>query len=203
MRYGRTLKIARNALTLRPLETANVDVDDLRGAVRRAARGDQDAAAVLFDHYYPRLYRYAFARLSSPQDAEDVAAEAFAKVLRGLDKFRWRGAGFEAWIFRITKNLVVDRYRRGDAEVIDSEVVTKVMPVDTAAPDAATVAEEERAELNELIDRLPEEQREIVLLRFAAEMDTNEVAAITKRNANAVRQLQFRALTNLRKWTES
>ena len=180
-----------------------MDVDDLKGAVRRAARGDQDAAAVLFDHYYPRLYRYAFARLNNSQDAEDVAAEAFARVLRGLDKFRWRGAGFEAWIFRITKNLVVDRYRRGDAEVIDSEVVGKVMPVEVDSPEIGTLAGEERDELNQLIDRLPDEQREVVLLRFAAEMDTHEVAAITNRNANAVRQLQFRALTNLRKWTES
>ena len=179
-----------------------MDVDDLKGAVRRAARGDQDAAAVLFDHYYPRLYRYAFARLSNSQDAEDVAAEAFAKVLRGLDKFRWRGSGFEAWIFRITRNLVVDRYRTGGSEVIDSDVVGKLMPVVTEGPEAATVADEERQALAELIERLPDEQREVVLLRFAAEMDTNEVATITNRNANAVRQLQFRALTNLRKWID-
>ena len=183
-----------------PLEEADVDADDLRGAVRRAARGDQDAAAVLFDHYYPRLYRYAFARLKNAQDAEDVASEAFAKVLRGLDGFRWRGSGFEAWIFRIARNLIVDRYRKGGTEVIGNELVDAVMPILGDDAEAGALAGEARRELNQVIDRLPEEQREVVLLRFAAELDTSEVAATTERSANAVRQLQFRALTNLRKW---
>ena len=179
-----------------------MDVDDLKGVVRRAAKGDQDAAAVLFDHFYPRLYRYAFARLSSAQDAEDVAAEAFAKVLRGLDRFRWRGSGFEAWIFRITKNLIVDRYRRGDTEVAASPVVEAIMPVDVADPEAGALAGETRDELGGLINRLPDEQRDVVLLRFGGELDTNEVAEVMNKNVNAVRQLQFRALTNLRKWMD-
>lgn len=177
-----------------------MDVEDLKREVRRAARGDQDSAAALFDHLYPRLYRYAFARLSSEQDAEDIASETFAKVLRGLDRFKWRGNGFEAWVFRIAKNLVIDRYRVGDREVIGDELVDTVLPVQTDGPEAGALAEEQRDELTQMIDRLPEEQREVVLLRFAGELDTHEVAAATKRTANAVRQLQFRALTNLRKW---
>ena len=177
-----------------------MDVDDLKGAVRGAARGNQDAAAVLFDHYYPRLYRFAFARLSDPQGAEDVASETFAKVLRDLDRFRWRGSGFEAWIFRIAKNLIVDRYRRGDKEVLGNEVVDAVLPVVPEGPESRALEDEQRREVAALVERLPEEQREVVLLRFAGELDTHEVAAVTNRNANAVRQLQFRAITNLRKW---
>lgn len=177
-----------------------MDVEDLKREVRRAARGDQDSAAALFDHLYPRLYRYAFARLSSEQDAEDIASETFAKLLRGLDRFKWRGNGFEAWVFRIAKNLVIDRYRVGDREVIGDELVDSVLPVQTDGPEAGALAEEQRDELTQMIDRLPEEQREVVLLRFAGELDTREVAVATKRTSNAVRQLQFRALTNLRKW---
>ena len=177
-----------------------MDVEDLKRDVRGAARGDQDSAAALFDHLYPRLYRYAFARLSSRQDAEDVASETFAKVLRGLDRFKWRGNGFEAWVFRIAKNLIIDRYRVGDREVVGDELVDSVLPVQTDGPEAGALADEQRDELARMIDRLPEEQREVVLLRFAGELDTREVAATTHRNANAVRQLQFRALTNLRKW---
>lgn len=177
-----------------------MDVEDLKRAVRGAARGNQDDAAALFDHLYPRLYRYAFARLSSEQDAEDVASETFAKVLRGLDRFRWRGNGFEAWVFRIAKNLVIDRYRVGGREVIGDELVDSVLPLQTHGPEASALAGEERNELRGMIERLPEEQKEVVLLRFAGELDTHEVASATGRNANAVRQLQFRALTNLRKW---
>lgn len=177
-----------------------MDVDDLKRTVRGAARGDQDAAAALFDHYYPRLYRYAFARLSSSQDAEDVASETFAKILRGLDGFRWRGSGFEAWIFRIAGNLIVDRYRSAGRELVDEGVVEAVLPVDETEPLAGALAGESTEELRTMIDRLPEEQREVVMLRFAAELDTHETARAMGRNANAVRQLQFRALSNLRKW---
>lgn len=177
-----------------------MDVDDLRGAVRGAARGDQDAAAVLFDHYYPRLYRYAFARLNNAQDAEDVASEVFAKVLRGLDRFKWKGNGFEAWLFRIARNAIVDRYRAGDREVLTDGVVDSVLPLVPDEPEQEALASEERREIGALVDRLPEEQREVVMLRFAGELDTNAVARATGRTANAVRQLQFRAVTNLRKW---
>ena len=196
----RKVRVGHNATGQTPLLGQRVDVEDLKREVRGAARGDQDAAAALFDHLYPRLYRYAFARLSSRQDAEDVASETFAKVLRGLDRFKWRGNGFEAWVFRIAKNLIVDRYRVGDREVIGDELVDSVLPVQTDGPETGALANEQRDELTSMIDRLPEEQREIVLLRFAGELDTHEVAATTHRNANAVRQLQFRALTNLRKW---
>ena len=177
-----------------------MDVEDLKRAVRGAARGDQDDAGALFDHLYPRLYRYAFARLSSEQDAEDVASETFAKVLRGLDGFRWRGSGFEAWVFRIAKNLVIDRYRSSEREVVGDELVNAVLPIQTDGPESGVMAGERRDELRTMVDRLPDEQREVVLLRFAGELDTHEVASAMGRNANAVRQLQFRALTNLRKW---
>jgi RNA polymerase sigma-70 factor (ECF subfamily) len=179
-----------------------VDVEDLKREVRGAARGNQDSAAALFDHLYPRVYRYASARLSNRQDAEDVAAETFAKVLRGLDRFRWRGNGFEAWVFRIAKNLIIDRYRVGDREVVGDELVDSVLPVQVDGPEAGVLAGEQRDDLTRMIERLPDEQREVVLLRFAGELDTHEVAAATNRNANAVRQLQFRALTNLRKWMD-
>jgi DNA-directed RNA polymerase specialized sigma24 family protein len=62
-----------------------------------AAEGDERGAS-LFDHYHPRLYRCALAKLGSHAVADEVAAEVFAPALRDLDRFRWRGGGFEAWI---------------------------------------------------------------------------------------------------------
>ena len=174
-----------------------MDIGDLKGEVRRAARGDEDSAALLFDHYYPRVYRYVFAKLRNHQDAEDVAAETFARVLRRLDRFKWKGSGFEAWLFRIASNLVIDHYRAaGKAEFGEME---DTVPADQATPEEDVLATEESAELGALIDDLPPDQREVVLLRFSAGLDGETIAKLTKRNANAVRQLQFRALTNLRK----
>ena len=171
---------------------------ELRQEVRRAAKGDEDAAAYLFDTYHPRVYRYAVAKLGDPSDAEDVAAETFAVVLRELPRFKWKGAGFEAWLFRIAANLVVDQVRRGGKEytTLDGYVGAEV-PYDRT-PERQMLERETSQEISELLEHLTAEQREVLLLRFAAGLDTHEAAEAMGRKVNAVRQLQFRALTALR-----
>jgi RNA polymerase sigma-70 factor (ECF subfamily) len=176
-----------------------VEIEDLRQEVRRAARGDEDSAALLFDHYYPRVYRYAFGKIRNHQDAEDIAAETFARVLRKLDRFKWKGAGFEAWLFRIASNLVVDFYRSSGREEVTDDMATREILAEELTPEDLVITGDNAAAIIDLIDDLPEDQREVVLLRFAGGLDTKAVARVTNRNANAVRQLQFRALTNLRK----
>ena len=175
-------------------------MEDLREQVRRAARGDEAAAGAVFDHYYPRVFRYAVGRVGNEKDAEDIASETFARVLRNLDRFRWRGGGFEAWLFRIAGNLVMDHHRRGGREDPHEDVEPTG---EAASPEHAVLGAEQAGELRRLVAGLPDEQKEVVLMRFAAGLDTNEVAKATGRNANAVRQLQFRALRNLRRQLEA
>jgi RNA polymerase sigma-70 factor (ECF subfamily) len=175
-----------------------VDTADLRKQVKRAARGDQEAAGVLFDAYYGRVYRYAFGRLRNQSDAEDVAAETFARVVRDLGKFRWKGAGFEAWLFRIASNLVVDRTREASKEMVDEEMVTDRGKVSSQTPETEVIRRELAADLGVMLSGLAPEQREVLLLRFAADLDTSEVARMMEKNTNAIRQLQFRALQRMR-----
>lgn len=172
--------------------------EDLRGIVRRASRGDEEAAARLFDGYYPRVYRYAAARLGPGPSAEDAASETFAKVVREIDRFRWKGAGFEGWLFRIAHNVVVDMHRRGARETVTEEIVEPREPSGEGSPEEIVAGLEASAELRALLDRLPPEQREVLLLRFGAGLDTNETGRAMDRNANAIRQLQLRALRNVR-----
>jgi RNA polymerase sigma-70 factor, ECF subfamily len=175
-----------------------VDKAELKKRVKSAARGDQDAAAVIFDAYYGRVYRYAYGRLGDQNDAEDVAAETFARVLRDLGKFRWKGAGFEAWLFRIASNLVVDRTREAGKEMVDESLVTDQESTSTDSPEAEVIRRELASSLGTMLDGLVPEQKEVLLLRFAADLDTAEVARAMDKNANAVRQLQFRALQRIR-----
>jgi len=172
-----------------------VDARDLRQEVRRAARGDGEAAGLLFDHYYPRVYRYALSKLSRSQDAEDVAAETFARVLRKLDRFRWRGAGFEAWIFRIAYNLIVDNYRGSGREHLTEDDDDEA---DDVTPEDLYFQTEAASELSLVLNTLSTDQREVLLLRFVAGLDTDEICHVMGRNPNAIRQLQFRALETMR-----
>jgi RNA polymerase sigma-70 factor (ECF subfamily) len=175
-----------------------VEESRLKQQVKRAARGDEQAAAELFDNYYPRLYRYALSRLGSEHDAQDVASEAFAKVLRDLDRFRWKGAGFEAWLFRIASNLVIDHFRKGGREEVRDTTGDLEETLSEETPETVLLDMEARDELGGMLARLSADQREVLLLRFAGGLNTNEVAQVMGRKANAVRQLQFRALDTLR-----
>lgn len=172
---------------------------ELKREVKSAARGDREAAAFLFDVYHPRLYRYALARLGSTTDAEDIASETFARVLGKLDSFRWKAGGFEAWLFKIASNLITDKHRKSIRERTTDELLLEER--DTAMerqPEERALHLESRRELETLLLTLPEEQREVLLLRFAAGLDTHEAAAVMNKKANAIRQLQFRALQNIR-----
>ena len=172
---------------------------DLKRAVRRAAKGDEPSAGELFDEFYPRVYRYALAKLGNQVDAEDVAAETFAKVLRGLDRFVWRGGGFEAWIFRIASSVVVDQVRFRARESL-SAAPDDHEPSDVQAwePETAFLFAEAGDEVRTALAALPGDQREVLVLRFAAGLDTKETGEVMGRKANAIRQLQFRALQHMR-----
>lgn len=176
-----------------------MDTTTLKREVRRAATGDERAAALLFDHFHPRVFRYALARLRDRAAAEDVAAETFAKVLGELGRFKWRGAGFEAWLFRIASNLVVDHVRRSGREQASDDVAGRLDATEERTPELAALAAETSTELSAMLQELAPDQREVLLLRFAGGLEPAEVGTVMGRNANAVRQLQFRALANLRR----
>lgn len=179
-----------------------MDQRELKRQAQRAARGDQAAAAQLFDHCYPRLYRYALAKLGSSADAEDIAAETFARSLRDLDGFKWRGAGFEAWLFRIASNLVVDRVRLATRERGREPEADAELGPPSFSPEDVFVRVETSIELQALLVQLAPDQREVLLLRFAAGLNSAEVGRIMGKTANAIRQLQFRALAQLRRMVD-
>ena len=175
-----------------------METSTLKDLVKRATRGEPAAAGELFDHYHPRVYRYAMSKMRNEQEAQDVAAETFAKVLRDLDGFRWRGGGFEPWIFRIASNLVNDHYRRTSRERPEGEAMLAEVASTDPSPEESAAVRESVGEVRELVRELSPDQQEVLSLRFAAGLDTHEAARVMGRNANAVRQLQFRALETLR-----
>lgn len=172
---------------------------ELERLVGAARRRDGAAIARLFDRYYAAVYRYAYARLGSVPDAEDAAAETFATLIRTLPRFQWRGVPFEAWLFRIARSKVVDvardrsRVRRG-GEAVDAAA---------ADPDTDPVrihaAREAREALVAAVDRLSPDQRDVVMLRFFLGRSIREVADHLGRSNGAIKQLQLRALANLRR----
>ena len=158
-----------------------------------AAQQDPARFADLYEVNFERVYAYAVRRVRDRAEAEDVTAEVFHQALANLKRFEWRGIPFAAWLFRIAANLISDRWQRSGREISDEETI------DAAQTSPAEIEEvERRATLFKLVDTLPAEQKNVVVLRFVEQKSIKEVARQIRKTEGAVKQLQFRALSNLR-----
>jgi RNA polymerase sigma-70 factor, ECF subfamily len=170
--------------------------DPDRAAVRAAQR-DRRAFEVLYRRYLDRVYAYAFYALGDHHDAEDATERTFLAALRGIRGYRDTGAGFRAWLFRIAHNTVANAHRTRRRRRLEP------LPErwDRAAPNAdpATLvarAEEARRVLR-AVRRLPEDRRQVVLLRFVDGLSAAEIAVVLDRSPGAVRVLLHRSLREL------
>ncbi|MGC5019292.1 RNA polymerase sigma factor ShbA [Micromonospora sp. DT47] len=171
--------------------------------VRLAADGDRAAVAALLTDVRPRLVRYCRARLGriggAYTTADDVAQEVCLAVLKALPRYREQGRPFSAFVFAVAANKVADAQR---AAVRDSAVAVTDTPLE--CPDAApgpeqqAVATDLARRLSVLLHRLPDVQREIIILRVAVGLPAEEVGTILGMSAPAVRVAQSRALARLR-----
>jgi RNA polymerase sigma-70 factor, ECF subfamily len=158
-----------------------------------AAQQDPARFADLYELHFERVYAYAVRRMANRTEAEDLTSEVFHQALANLKRFEWRGIPFAAWLFRIAANLISDRWQRSGREVYDDS------QIESAQVDPAEIEDvERRATLFRLVGTLPDEQRRVVVARFVEEKSIKEVAREIHKTEGAVKQLQFRALTNLR-----
>jgi RNA polymerase sigma-70 factor (ECF subfamily) len=169
---------------------------DEAGWVLRAQRGEPLALTYLFEAYFERVYRYVSARVRDPAAAEDVTQEVFERMLLSIHRYQPRGLPFSSWLFRIAHNLVVDQARRADSS--ERATLRAAQPDVEDGPELETLARLEIDELHTLMRRLPEAQRQVLELRFAAQLNIAETARVMERSIDAVKSLQYAALKALR-----
>jgi len=164
--------------------------------VRRARDYEPEALSLLFQHFYPRLYNYAYLHLGDPYRAQDLASEILLKVLEALPRYRQRGHPFAAWVFRIAKNALIDERRRSRRS---HEPLLEGLP--DGSPPLHDLAQRalDRRQLRWALAALTEEQRQVVILRFVEGLDTASVAQVLGKSEGAIKALQHRALAALRK----
>jgi RNA polymerase sigma-70 factor (ECF subfamily) len=156
-----------------------------------AAQADPARFGELYDRYADRVYAFVSRRTRDRAAAEDITSEVFHHALAHLGRFEWRGVPFVAWLFRIASNAIADRWRQDARDAHD--------PL-ADVPDTGELEDlERRVILFQLVDRLPDVQRKVIQMRFVEEKSIREIAAALERSEGAVKQLQLRALENLRK----
>ncbi len=172
--------------------------------IRRAQQGDAEAFGQLYQAYADRIYSYLAFRLApreggcqNPTEAEDLAAETFIRALNALDSFRWQGAPFGAWLFRIAHNVLVDYVRsQGRRETVPlEETIAVAGSTGRAAEDGLLT----RACLQVATAQLTALQQQVIALRFAAGLSLAETARVMGKREGAVKDLQHKALAALRR----
>jgi RNA polymerase sigma-70 factor (ECF subfamily) len=190
--------VQRESFLLFGSHTTGLPDGSERETVDRARSGDRDALGELYDLYFSRVYRYVLARTGNPAEAEDVTEDIFVRMLSGIGRFEWKQAPFAAWLFRIAHNQLVSHLRRNGARRSESQIPESM--VDTAPDPLAQV--ETRLSFDQVFETsraLPNAQREVIWLRFAAGLSVGDTArALGKREGN-VKVLQHQAIARLRK----
>ena len=172
-----------------PLE----ELPDEQVALR--ARRDAAAFGTLYDRYLDRVYRYVRYR-ASPCDVDDLTSEVFFHALRGIGRYEPR-APFFAWIYRIARNVVIDHHRaKHDAVPLED---ASDPPDGEADPEAQAIASDRHDRLVRALAHLPEEQQEVILLRFVEGFSPEECGHVIGKRTAAVRDIQLRALRALRR----
>jgi len=174
---------------------------DLRTLVRDAAAGDAAAAEALLTHLRPLVVRYCRGRLgrapAADFAADDAAQEVLLAVLKALPRYRDEGRPFEAFVFGIAAHKVADLQRAAYRSAIPTDEMPDAADLGLT-PEERVMQDGDALIANALLERLPVNLRELLLLRVAVGLSAEETGRALGMTPGAVRVAQHRALARLR-----
>jgi RNA polymerase sigma-70 factor (ECF subfamily) len=185
------------------------DIQAVNALVRRCVAGDAAAWQEIVQQYHRRIYNICYRFSGSPDDAADLTQEVFIKMYRTLSTFDTTRASFMTWITTVTRNLLVDHFRKGKYDrVTDSldataanqdEGLTLAEKLEdrSADPEAQVRSQEAQKLVHEALGRLSPELREAVILRDLQDMDYKDIATVLKVPEGTVKSRINRGRTEL------
>jgi len=165
-------------------------IEDRERLLIEAAQKDPKRFAELYEENFGRVWAFVIRRMGDRSAAQDITSEVFHQALANVGKFEWRGLPFAAWLYRIAANAIADHFAKSAREQGTQTGIT--------VPPHEIEDIERRASLYRFVDRLPTEQRRVLVMRFAEERSIREIASKIGRSEGAVKQLQWRGLQTLR-----
>jgi len=163
----------------------------------RAAQANRAAFATLYRRYVDRVYGYAFYQLRDHHDAEDATERTFTAALRGLAAFRDEGASFRAWLFRIAHHTISNAHRSRARRRTVRLPATFDRPSPNGDPAGIVARADELRTVLAAVDQLPDDRRQVILLRFVDGLSSREIGQVMDRSEGAARVLLHRALRDL------
>ena len=172
----------------------HVDIHQLVGLART---GDADAFGQLYDLFVDAVYRFVYLRVGNRPDAEDLTEQTFMSMFTAIGRYVDDGLPFEAWMYRIARNKVIDHYRTRKTHVPLEEVAEVRDPGDS--PEEAADREITKEAVMESVRTLPTSYQEILILKFIEDKTNEEISVVVEKPVAHIRVLQHRAIMALRK----
>lgn len=169
-------------------------MDDLSALIARAQKGDKDAFGQIYNLFYRRIFRYCQFNTGKEEITQDICQDTFLRAWKSLPKFRQKGGSFQAYLFKIARNLIIDWSRKKKPLPLTNypEIESEVSLTESIE------SQDETKTLKLAIDKLNEKDRQIIILRYFEELTTAEVARVVGLKEGALRVRIHRVLSKLK-----
>ena len=158
---------------------------------------DAQAIGAIYDQYFAEVYRYVRYRINDDLAAEDIASDVFVRLLEAVQKRQGPQSSLKGWLLATASHAVNDQLRRQYRRPV--EALSDALPDHGASVHSAVDAREQNRMVQSAYAQLTSEQQHVLALRFGQGYSIEETAAHLKKNINAVKALQFRALASLQR----
>jgi RNA polymerase sigma-70 factor (ECF subfamily) len=176
----------------------HADQEDLKKLILLAKEGDQGAFEKVYTMYYTPLFRYIILRIKDKEEAEDMTQTVFMKIWNSIPHWDAGHTSPLAFFFTVARNTMIDHFRKNSHKEIVSDEIVKDLRDKESYSDKDAETRELRDVLMALIDKLTLEQKEIITLFYTNDLSYREIAAITGKREDAIRQIHSRAIKKLR-----
>ena len=170
---------------------------DEQAALEGLRRLDSQSIGAVYDRYFPEVYRYVRYRIGDETIAEDIASDVFVRLLEASRKKQGPQSNLRGWLIATASNAVNDHHRRNYRRPV--EALSETMSDGSPGIHVEVDLRERQHAVQGALAQLTPEQQHVLALRFGQGYSLEETAAILKKNINAVKALQFRALSSLQR----
>ncbi|RVT71412.1 sigma-70 family RNA polymerase sigma factor [Flavobacterium sufflavum] len=182
---------------------ANIEIPDAL-LVQDYVAGNEEALATLIKRHESKIYGFIYSKVSDRDVSNDIFQDTFIKVIKTLKSNSYNEEGkFLPWVMRIAHNLVIDYFRKNKKMPMYRETeefsVFSIMTDDALTIENQLIADQVELDIQKLIEELPEDQKEVLIMRMYKDMSFKEISELTGVSINTSLGRMRYALMNLRK----
>jgi RNA polymerase sigma-70 factor (ECF subfamily) len=185
---------------------ANVQTPDAL-LVKNYMSGDENALTILINRHQTKIYGFIYSKISDRDISDDIFQDTFIKVIKTLKSHSYNEEGkFLPWVMRIAHNLIIDHFRRNKKMPMYRETeefsIFSLMTDKSLTIENQMIADQVENDLRKIIEELPEDQKEVLVMRMYQDLSFKEISELTGVSINTALGRMRYAILNLRKVIE-